>query len=143
MTRHAILLTLSAVLVQAPADFEVVDQAAFQKLFPKGAAVRKLAGDMKFIEGPVWVAEPGGGYFVFSDIPANELKRWDAKSGVRTFRAPSGSANGNTLDREGRLLTAEHAGTDLADRKRRHGHDRRRFVRRQEAQLTERRGRRA
>ncbi len=110
MTRHAILLTLSAVLVQAPADFEVVDQAAFQKLFPKGAAVRKLAGDMKFIEGPVWVAEPAGGYLVFSDIPANELKRWDAKSGVRTFRAPSGSANGNTLDREGRLLTAEHAG---------------------------------
>lgn len=104
------LLTLAAVLVQAPADFEVVDQAAFQKLFPKGAAVRKLAGDMKFIEGPVWMAEPGGGYLVFSDIPANELKRWDAKSGVRTFRAPSGSANGNTVDREGRLLTAEHDG---------------------------------
>jgi gluconolactonase len=110
MTRHAMLLTLSALLVQAPADFEVVDQAAFEKLFPKGAAVRKLAGDMKFIEGPAWVAEPGGGYLVFSDIPANELKRWDAKSGVRTFRAPSNSANGNTLDREGRLLTAEHAG---------------------------------
>src|SRR5918993_1439045 len=110
MTRHAMLLTLAAVFVQAPADFEVIDQAAFQKLFPKGAAVRKLGGDMKFIEGPVWVAQPGGGYLVFSDIPANELKRWDAKSGVRTFRAPSGSANGNTLDREGRLLTAEHAG---------------------------------
>ena len=110
MTRLAMLLASAAVLVQAPADFEVVDQAAFQKLFPKGAAVRKLAGDMKFIEGPVWVAEPGGGYLVFSDIPANELKRWDAKSGVRTFRAPSGSANGNTIDREGRLLTAEHAG---------------------------------
>ena len=109
MTRHALLLALSALLAQAPSDFEVVDQAAFQKLFPKGAAVRKIAGDMQFIEGPVWVAEPGGGYLVFSDIPANELKRWDAK-GVRTFRAPSGSANGNTLDREGRLLTAEHAG---------------------------------
>ena len=110
MTRHALLLTLSAVLVQAPADFEVIDQADFQKLFPKGAAVRKLAGDMKFTEGPVWVAEPGGGYLVFSDIPANELKRWDAKGGVRTLRAPSGTSNGNTLDREGRLLTAEHAG---------------------------------
>lgn len=110
MTRHALLLTLSAVLVQAPGDFEVIDQAAFQKLFPKGAAVRKLAGDMKFTEGPVWVAEPGGGYLVFSDIPANELKRWDVKGGVRTLRAPSGTSNGNTLDREGRLLTAEHAG---------------------------------
>jgi hypothetical protein len=47
MTRHALLLTVAAVLGQAPtADFEVVDPAAFQKLFPKGAAVRKLAGDM-------------------------------------------------------------------------------------------------
>src|SRR5262245_23403082 len=110
MTRHALLLTVAAFLLQATSDFEVVDQAAFQKLFPKGASVRKLAGDMKFIEGPVWIAEPGGGYLVFSDIPANELKRWDAKSGVRTFRAPSHSANGNTVDRDGRLLTAEHAG---------------------------------
>jgi gluconolactonase len=112
MTRHLFVpLLLSAALgAQAPADFDVADQAAFQKLIPKGATVRKIAGDMKFIEGPVWVAEPGGGYLVFSDIPANELKRWDAKGGLRTFRAPSGSANGNTLDREGRLLTEEHAG---------------------------------
>ena len=51
MTRHTLLLTLSAILVQAPSDFEVVDQAAFQKLFPKGAAVRKIAGDMQFITG--------------------------------------------------------------------------------------------
>jgi gluconolactonase len=106
----SLAMFLLALLVQAPVDFEVIDQAAFEKLFPKGAAVRKLAGDMKFTEGPVWIAEPGGGHLIFSDIPANEMKRWDANTGVRTFRAPSGSANGNTLDREGRLLTAEHAG---------------------------------
>ena len=68
-------------------DFEVVDQAAFQKLFPKGAAVRKLAGDMKFVEGPVGWTNADGGYLVFSDIPASELKRWDAKNGLTTFRA--------------------------------------------------------
>jgi gluconolactonase len=104
------LSLLSFLLVQAPADFEVIDRAAFDQLFPKGATVRKLAGGMMFTEGPVWVSEPGGGHLIFSDVPANEMKRWDAKSGVRTFRAPSGSANGNTLDRDGRLLTAEHAG---------------------------------
>jgi gluconolactonase len=111
MMRHLLVLTVSAALVQqASSDFEAVDQAAFEKLIPKGASVRKLAGDFKFVEGPVWVSDPGGGYLVFSDIPANELKRWDAAGGARTFRAPSGSANGNTLDREGRLVTAEHAG---------------------------------
>lgn len=110
MTRSLILLTLAASLFQTASDFDVVDRAAFQKLFPTGAKVQKLAGGLQFVEGPVWVSAPGGGYLVFSDIPANELKRWDAPGGVRTLRAPSGSSNGNTLDREGRLLTAEHAG---------------------------------
>jgi gluconolactonase len=107
--RSAALL-FSILLIQAPADFEVIDRAAFEELFPKGATVRKLAGGMTFLEGPAWVAEPGGGYLVFSDVPANEMKRWDPTGGVRTFRAPSGSANGNALDPEGRLFTAEHAG---------------------------------
>ncbi len=78
-------------------------------MLPKGATVEKLAGGLQFIEGPIWI-DADGGYLVFSDIPANELKRWDRANGVRTFRAPSGNANGNTLDREGRLLSAEHSG---------------------------------
>jgi len=110
MLRHLLVLTVSAALIQTASDFEVVDQAAFQRLFPKNASVQKLAGGFQFVEGPVWVSAPGGGYLVFSDLRANELKRWDPAGGTRTFRAPSGSSNGNTLDREGRLLTAEHAG---------------------------------
>jgi len=97
-------------LMQAPSDFQVVDQAAFQKIVRNDARVQKLAGGLRFVEGPVWVNAPGGGYLVFSDLQANELKRWDAAGGLRTFRAPSGSSNGNTLDRQGRLVTAEHAG---------------------------------
>jgi gluconolactonase len=110
MIKHLLLAAVSAAALQAAADFEVVDQASFQKLVPKDARVQKLAGGMRFIEGPVWVNAPGGAYLVFSDIPANELKRWDPAGGVRTFRAPSGTSNGNTVDREGRLVTAEHAG---------------------------------
>jgi gluconolactonase len=91
--------------------FEIIDQAAFERLFARDAAVWKLASGFKFAEGPVWMTGAGAaGYLVFSDVPANEMKRWDATDGVRTFRAPSGSANGNTRDRDGRLLTAEHAG---------------------------------
>jgi gluconolactonase len=105
-----VVMALSAALLQTSSDFDAADPAAFQKLIPKSARVQKVAGDQKFVEGPVWVDGPGGGYLIFSDIPANELKRWDAAGGVKTFRAPSGSSNGNTLDRDGRLVTAEHAG---------------------------------
>jgi gluconolactonase len=108
MTKIGLLLSLAAFTLAA-ADFEVGDPAEFQKLFPKDAKVTKLAGGLQFVEGPIWIPE-GGGFLVFSDIPANELKRWDAKGGVQTFRKPSGNANGNTLDREGRLLSAEHNG---------------------------------
>ncbi|MCC7009546.1 MAG: SMP-30/gluconolactonase/LRE family protein [Acidobacteria bacterium] len=104
------LVGAAAATIQTPAGVQWVDEAQASKLLAKNAAVRKLGGGLQFIEGPVWVAEPAGGYLVFSDIPANELKRWDAAGGVRTFRAPSGNTNGNTLDREGRLLHAEHSG---------------------------------
>lgn len=89
--------------------FDVADESEFRALLPADAEITKLAGDLMFVEGPVWV-DVDGGYLVFSDIPANELKRWDERNGVQTFRAPSGSANGNTLDLEGRLVTAQHDG---------------------------------
>jgi gluconolactonase len=76
---------------------------------PAEARIEKLAGGFRFTEGPVWT-NAGGGYLVFSDIPANELKRWSRGEGVTTFRAPSHNANGNTRDAEGRLLTCEHSG---------------------------------
>jgi gluconolactonase len=77
------------------------------------AVVRKLAGDMKFTEGPVWVPRDGG-YLVFSDIPADELKRWSEKDGLGIFRKPSRNTNGNTLDGEGGLISCEHSGRRLS-----------------------------
>jgi gluconolactonase len=77
------------------------------RLLAPGAQVKKIAADMKFIEGPVWT-DADGGYLVFSDIPNSELKRWDAKNGLTTFRHPSNQTNGNTRDREGRLVSCEH-----------------------------------
>jgi gluconolactonase len=50
-----------------------------------------------------------GGYLVFSDIPNNRMMRWLEDDGhLSVFRAPSNYANGNTRDREGRLITCEH-----------------------------------
>jgi gluconolactonase len=79
-----------------------------QPLVPPDAKVEKLAGGMKFVEGPVW-SDDDGGYLIFSDIPSNELKRWDAKNGLSTFRVNSHNANGNTRDRQGRLISCEHS----------------------------------
>ena len=77
------------------------------------ATVRKLAGDLKFTEGPVWVPRDGG-FLVFSDIPADELKRWSEKDSLTTFRKPSRNTNGNILDALGRLISCEHSGRRLS-----------------------------
>lgn len=61
----------------------------------------------RWAEGPAWFA--AGRYLVWSDIPNNRMLRWDEVTGtVGVFRQPSGHANGNTVDTEGRLVSAEH-----------------------------------
>jgi gluconolactonase len=104
--KRVLILTALAGAAWA-ADFQVADEAGFRKLFPANAKVERVATGLKFLEGPVWMR---GGFLVFSDIPANQLKRWDAKNGVSTFREPSGNSNGNTLDGQGCMITAEHGG---------------------------------
>ena len=111
MRHFRALLMLTTVCLPLPTgadDFVAADAEQFARLFPQGAKVEKLAGDMRFTEGPVWVARDGG-FLVFSDIPSDELKRWSMKGGLSSFRKPSHQTNGNTLDREGRLISCEHA----------------------------------
>lgn len=100
------LIALLACMSAAAAD-------QFALCVDPAAQVRKLAGDMKFTEGPVWLSRDGG-FLVFSDIPADELKRWSEKEGLATFRKPSHNANGNLLDREGRMISCEHGGRRLS-----------------------------
>jgi gluconolactonase len=104
MLSCAVVLIVCVTIVRA-AD---APDDRFKRLFPPDAKVEKLAGDMKFTEGPVW-SDADGGFLIFSDIPANELKRWTQKDGVTTFRADSHNTNGNTRDREGRLISCEHS----------------------------------
>lgn len=100
------MIVTLALMAALAADFEIKDAKAFAKLFPQNAKVERLATGMQFIEGPVWVAKEKR--LIFSDIPANELKQWTRAKGVETFRKPSNNTNGNTLDRQGNLLSAEH-----------------------------------
>jgi gluconolactonase len=93
-------------LTVCAADFDIRNAAEWKRIVPADAKLQKLAGDMGFLEGPVWINKDGG-FLVFSDIRTNELKRWTAKDGVTTFRKESGAGNGNALDRAGRLITCE------------------------------------
>lgn len=60
-----------------------------------------------FTEGPIW--HPGERHVTFSDIPASRIYRWSEEGGVTIYREPTNMANGNTYDRQGRILTCEHA----------------------------------
>jgi gluconolactonase len=71
------------------------------------AGVERLATGMRWSEGPVYFGD--GRYVLWSDIPNNRIMRWDEASGATSvFRQPSNNANGNTRDRQGRLVTCEH-----------------------------------
>ncbi|MGH8674250.1 MAG: SMP-30/gluconolactonase/LRE family protein, partial [Burkholderiales bacterium] len=73
------------------------------------AKVERLFTGCRWAEGPVWFGDARS--LVWSDIPNNRMLRWDEESGaVGVFRKPSNYANGNTRDRQGRLLTCEHGG---------------------------------
>jgi gluconolactonase len=68
--------------------------------------IERLHTGTRKSEGPVWF--PAGRYLVWSDIPNARLLRWDETTGVvGVFRHDSGHANGNTIDRQGRLVTCE------------------------------------
>ncbi len=71
------------------------------------AGVERIATGTRWNEGPVYFGD--GRYLLWSDIPNNRILRWDEETGrVSVFRKPSNNANGNTRDRQGRLVTCEH-----------------------------------
>jgi gluconolactonase len=71
------------------------------------AKVERIASGCRWSEGPVWFGD--GRYLLWSDIPNNRMMKWYEETGeVSVFRKPANNANGNTRDRQGRLLTCEH-----------------------------------
>jgi len=69
--------------------------------------VERLATGTLWGEGPVYLGDAR--CVLWSDIPNNRILRWDEETGATSvFRKPSNNANGNTRDRQGRLVTCEH-----------------------------------
>jgi gluconolactonase len=82
---------------------------SFAKYHVPLAGVEKLADGTRWGEGPVWMGD--GRCLLWSDIPNDRILRWDEETGrTSIFRKPSNNANGNTRDRQGRLVTCEHGG---------------------------------
>ena len=91
---------------------------AFEKLVPADAKVEKLVDGHRWVEGPVWNRKEG--YLLFSDIPNNEIVKWQEGKGESVFMQPAGytgkepftgpepGTNGLTYDSEGRLVACEH-----------------------------------
>ena len=72
-----------------------------------GQTLTQLADGFQFTEGPIW--HPLERHLTFSDIHGNRQHRWSEADGLSVYREPSNMANGNTYDRQGRMLTCEHA----------------------------------
>ena len=86
----------------------VVDQS-FARYKLNLAKVERLATGCRWCEGPVWFGDLR--CLLWSDIPNNRVLRWDEETGtVTVFRKPSDFTNGNTRDRQGRLVSCEHGG---------------------------------
>lgn len=87
-----------------------IDDLEFSKLIVGSAALDQLYTGCRWAEGPVWFDDLQ--CLLFSDIPSQRILRWaaDAVGGGSTssFRQPSNFANGQTRDRQGRLITCEH-----------------------------------
>src|SRR3954454_19386280 len=88
-------------------DVAVTLDDRFRRLFIPTARLDKVYEGCRWAEGPAYF--PAGRYLVWSDIPNDRMLRYDETSNtVSVFRASAGYSNGNTVDRQGRLVTCEH-----------------------------------
>jgi gluconolactonase len=105
--------------------FGTLEGTGFDVLDPEFGAclagperVQRVWTGGRWCEGPAWFAAHRT--LVWSDIPNNRMMKFDELNGtVGLFRERSNNSNGNTVDREGRLVTCEH----LARRVTRTEHD--------------------
>ncbi|MFZ0603607.1 MAG: isochorismatase family protein, partial [Roseiarcus sp.] len=83
----------------------------FEDLIDPYAPVGQVGSGFTFTEGPIW--HPVDQYLLFSDMPADVRRRWDAARGVVEVRRPSNKCNGMTYDADLNLIVCEHATSSL------------------------------
>ncbi|QLH13019.1 SMP-30/gluconolactonase/LRE family protein [Paracoccus pantotrophus] len=86
--------------------YDVVEKSFFDLVSPVIPPQEVYSGGL-FTEGPAYY--PAGRYLLFTDIPNDRILRFDEANGtVSAFRENCGHPNGQTIDRNGRLLSCEH-----------------------------------
>ena len=112
-----------AAAAPAPVTIRILSPRGAAMIDPR-AVVETIAEGIKWAEGPVWL--PGAKALLFSDPPANIMRRWSRRDGVSVFMTPSGAAtfdpklvreagsNGLALGRDGALLIADSGSRGLA-----------------------------
>lgn len=90
--------------------FEIHDER-FKHYILGNAPLEELGSGFRWIEGPVWMGDAD--CLLFQDLPRNRTMRWIEGAGFSVYRAPSNYANGQTRDREGRLIACSHRGRCL------------------------------
>ena len=79
----------------------------FTSIVDQTVSLNVVASNFDFIEGPIW--NHIDNHLIFSDMPGNKMRKWTSENGIEIFREPSNMANGNAYDNQGRLVTCEHA----------------------------------
>jgi len=85
--------------------YEILD-SRFRSCVLPNASLESLGEGFAWLEGPVWFGDQDA--LIVSDLPNDRLLRWTPESGISVFRRPSHFINGNTRDRQGRLLSCSH-----------------------------------
>jgi gluconolactonase len=83
----------------------------FEELIDADAPLEQIGTGFTFTEGPIW--HPADHYLLFSDMPADVRRRWDALRGVVELRRPANKCNGMTYDADLNLIVCEHATSSL------------------------------
>jgi gluconolactonase len=108
-----------------PKNFEAYSDE-FRRILGPSPELKLLSSDLKFAEGVCWVERSG--FLIVSDFLNDRIVKWSERDGLSIFRQPAATANGNTVDLEGRVVSCltrgrsvvrqEHDGylTTIADR---------------------------
>jgi gluconolactonase len=86
-------------------DYEII-HPRFASLLLGNCRLDKIHTGTRWAEGPCYFGDTG--VLIWSDIPNNRMLRYVEGLGVDVFRQPSHCSNGNTRDRQGRLVSCEH-----------------------------------
>ena len=84
-----------------------IHDSGLAEIFARNGELETVVSGLKFLEGPAW--HPYESHLRFSDILGNSTLQWSESDGLSIYRRNSHMANGNSYDREGRLLSCHHA----------------------------------